>query len=135
MAAIHKEIEIERSKEFVWDAIRNAGSIHKCLVPGFVVDCKLEGDSRIVTFTNGMVVRELIVGRARDAIKSNLAGPTAKDMPYTPYTDSTLHRLAALKSSTLTVMHGSSFRGDGEKALLDLTAVIKELLSTTQDGS
>ncbi|HZM85183.1 MAG TPA: SRPBCC family protein, partial [Blastocatellia bacterium] len=31
------------------------------LVPGFVVDCKLEGDSRIVTFANGMVVRELIV--------------------------------------------------------------------------
>jgi hypothetical protein len=26
-----------------------------------VVDCKLEGDWRIVTFANGMVVRELIV--------------------------------------------------------------------------
>ena len=61
MAAIHKEIEIERSKEFVWDAIRDVGAIHKRLVPGFVVDCKLEGDSRIVTFANGMVARELIV--------------------------------------------------------------------------
>ena len=37
------------------------GAIHKRLVPGFVVDCKLEGDSRIVTFANGMVVHELIV--------------------------------------------------------------------------
>lgn len=61
MAAIHKEIEIERNKEFVWDAIRDVGAIHKRLVPGFVVDCHLEGDWRIVTFANGMVVRELIV--------------------------------------------------------------------------
>ena len=61
MAAILKEIEIERSKAFVWDAIRDVGAIHKRLVPGFVVDCKLEGDSRIVTFANGMVIRELIV--------------------------------------------------------------------------
>jgi hypothetical protein len=61
MATIHKEIKIERSKEVVWDAIRDVGAIDKRLVPGFVVDCKLEGDWRIVTFANGMVVRELIV--------------------------------------------------------------------------
>jgi carbon monoxide dehydrogenase subunit G len=61
MATINKEIEIERSKEFVWDAIRDVGAIHKRLVPGFVLDCKLEGDWRTVTFANGMVVRELIV--------------------------------------------------------------------------
>ena len=61
MATIHKEIEIERSKESVWDAIRNVGAIHKRLVPGFVIDCRLEGDWRIVTFANGMVVRELII--------------------------------------------------------------------------
>ena len=61
MATINKEIEIDRSAEFVWDAIRDVGAIHKRLVPGFVVDCKLEGDWRVVTFANGMVVRELIV--------------------------------------------------------------------------
>ena len=61
MASIHKEIGIERSRECVWDAIRDVGAIHKRLVPGFVVDCKLEGDARIVTFANGMVMRELIV--------------------------------------------------------------------------
>ncbi len=61
MATIHQEIEIERSAEFVWDAIRDVGAIHKRLVPGFVVDCKLDGDARIVTFANGMVARELIV--------------------------------------------------------------------------
>ena len=61
MATIRKEIRIDRSKEFVWDAIRNVGAIHRRLVPGFVVDCKLEGDWRTVTFVNGLVVRELIV--------------------------------------------------------------------------
>ena len=61
MATIHKEIAIERSKEIVWDAIRDVGAIHKRLVPGFVVDCELEGEWRTVTFANGMVVRELIV--------------------------------------------------------------------------
>jgi len=61
MPTIHKEIEIAKSKDFVWDAIRDVGNIHKRLVPGFVVDCKLEGDSRTVTFANGMVVREIIV--------------------------------------------------------------------------
>lgn len=61
MATIRKEIDIDRSEQFVWDAIRDVGNIHKRLVPGFVVDCKLEGDWRTVTFANGMVVRELIV--------------------------------------------------------------------------
>jgi carbon monoxide dehydrogenase subunit G len=61
MATINKEIEINRSKDFVWDAIRDVGAIHKRLVPGFVLDCKLEGEWRSVTFANGLVVRELIV--------------------------------------------------------------------------
>ena len=61
MATVHKETEIARNKSFVWDTIRDVGAIHRRLVPGFVVDCKLEGDSRIVTFGNGMVVREVIV--------------------------------------------------------------------------
>jgi carbon monoxide dehydrogenase subunit G len=61
VASIHKEIEINRDSASVWDAIRDVGAIHKRLVPGFVLDCRLEGDSRIVTFANGTVMRELIV--------------------------------------------------------------------------
>ena len=70
-----------------------------------------------------------IVGPAQEAIRSNLTGPMAHDLPYTPYTDRTLQRLAALKPSTLAVMHGASFRGNGQAALLDLAAVIRALLS------
>ena len=61
MATVHREVEIGRSGSAVWDAIRDVGAIHKRLVPGFVVDCRLSGDSRLVTFANGMVIRELIV--------------------------------------------------------------------------
>jgi carbon monoxide dehydrogenase subunit G len=61
MATIQKEIAIERNKDTVWDEIRDVGEIHKRLVPGFVLDWKLEGDWRTVTFANGIVVRELIV--------------------------------------------------------------------------
>jgi flavorubredoxin len=76
-----------------------------------------------------------IVGQTRAAVQGGLTGPMAKDMPYTPYTDSTLRRLAALAPTTLATMHGSSFRGDGQKAILDLAAVLKELLSKPEGGS
>jgi flavorubredoxin len=69
-----------------------------------------------------------IVESARDAIIANLSGPMAKDMPYTPYTDSTLRKLAALAPKTLAIMHGSSFHGDGQKALLGLAEVIKKTI-------
>lgn len=70
-----------------------------------------------------------VVGPARAAIVGNLSSPLANDMPYTPYTDATLQRLAALAPRTLAVMHGSSFSGDGRKAIVDLAAVIRETLS------
>ena len=71
-----------------------------------------------------------IVGPAREAIIGNATGPLAKDMPYTPYTEATLQRLAALEPRTLAVMHGSSFRGDGATAIRELTQVIKKNLGT-----
>jgi flavorubredoxin len=75
------------------------------------------------------VIGAEIVEHARQSIKGSLTSPLAKDMPYTPYTDSTLHRLAALKPAALAVMHGSSFRGDGEMAILGLALAVKDLLS------
>jgi carbon monoxide dehydrogenase subunit G len=61
MASIREEIVVEASPENVWAAVRDVGAIHVRLVRGFVVDCRLEGGARIVTFANGLVVRELIV--------------------------------------------------------------------------
>ena len=45
----------------VWAAIADAGAVHERLARGFVVDTRLEGDSRVVTFENGLVIRELLV--------------------------------------------------------------------------
>ncbi|OGP62738.1 MAG: polyketide cyclase [Deltaproteobacteria bacterium RBG_13_49_15] len=61
MASIRKEILIEVPAEDVWAAVRDVGEVHRRLAPGAVTDVRLEGDSRLVTFSNGMVVRELIV--------------------------------------------------------------------------
>ena len=62
MASIVKELRVNAPVERVWDAVRDVGAIHQRLVPGFVADCRMDGDdARIVTFANGMTVRELIV--------------------------------------------------------------------------
>ena len=61
MATLHKEIHIKARPEVIWDAARDVGALHTRLVPGFVVDTQLEGNARIVTFGNGMVVHELII--------------------------------------------------------------------------
>jgi len=57
-----KDILIDVRPENAWDAVRDFGAVHKRLVPGFVTDCRLEGDTRVVTFANGMVAREPLVG-------------------------------------------------------------------------
>ena len=61
MASIHKEIPIDAEPEQVWDAVRDFGAVHRRLAPGFVLDARLDGDARIVTFANGTVARELLV--------------------------------------------------------------------------
>ena len=61
MASIRKEMLVGARPEEVWAAVRDVGAVHTRLAPGFVVDCRLDGDARIVTFANGLVARELIV--------------------------------------------------------------------------
>lgn len=67
MASIHREILIDAHPDVVWDALRDVGAIHRRLAPGFVTDVRLEDGARVVTFGNGLVVRELIVDRDDDA--------------------------------------------------------------------
>lgn len=61
MATIRKEILTTAHPDAVWDAIRAVDSLHTRLVPGFVKDTKMEGNVRVVTFFNGMVVKEPII--------------------------------------------------------------------------
>jgi len=61
MASIRKEVHVDARPETAWDALRDVGALHTRLVPGFVTDTRIDEGDRIVTFGNGMVVRERIV--------------------------------------------------------------------------
>ena len=61
MASIHKDIPIDASPDDVWAAVRDFGNPHQRLVQGFVLDARLDGEARIVSFANGTVARELLV--------------------------------------------------------------------------
>jgi polyketide cyclase/dehydrase/lipid transport protein len=61
MASVYKDIPIDAHPDVVWDAVRDFGAVHRRLNPGFVVDCRLDGSTRIVTFHNGNVIPEEFV--------------------------------------------------------------------------
>jgi hypothetical protein len=61
MASIRKEMVVEAPADHVWSAIRDVGAVHTRLARQMVLDTRLDGDSRLVTFANGEVVRERIV--------------------------------------------------------------------------
>lgn len=78
MASIRKEIAIDATPEQVWAAVRDWGGLHKSLVPGFVVDTRLDGEDRIVTFFNDTVLREVLIDlddEARRLVWSVVDGP------------------------------------------------------------
>ncbi|MBC7522089.1 MAG: SRPBCC family protein [Sandarakinorhabdus sp.] len=72
MASIAREIRVAAAADVVWDAVRDVGALHRRVVPGMVTDVTLEPGSdpvvRIVTFADGMVLREVIVS-CDDAIR------------------------------------------------------------------
>lgn len=83
MACIHEEILIDAEPADVWSALRDWGALHERLVPGFVVDTRLDGEDRIVTFAGGTVVREVLLDLDDEARR--LAW-TIVDGPYTHHT-------------------------------------------------
>ena len=80
MASIRREIRIHRPAAFVWDRVRDVGNIHRRLVPGFVADCRLQGDSRDLKFGNGATIRELIVDVDDKALRHSWS---ARGEPFT----------------------------------------------------
>ncbi len=61
MATVRTSLDTPASAEDVWMVIRDIGAVHTRLAPGFVTDTKLEPGARVVTFINGMTIREPIV--------------------------------------------------------------------------
>jgi flavorubredoxin len=82
-----------------------------------------EGDVEPMTWSD-------VVDRARHALIEGQKGPFANAYPYTPSTEPILHGLADLQPKQLALMHGSSFAGNGERALRDWAGVMQEVLAT-----
>lgn len=61
MAHINRDIFVHADADQVWAAIRDVGAVHQRLARGFVVATRLDGNARIVTFTDGTTVRERII--------------------------------------------------------------------------
>lgn len=61
MATIRNEFQVGAPVEKIWDAVRDFGNVHTRVAPGFLTECKVEGEVRIVTFFNGLVARESLV--------------------------------------------------------------------------
>lgn len=61
MASIYKEIIINVNSMCVWDAVRDVGNVHIRFVPGYAAKTLINGDTRILTMSNGNIVKELII--------------------------------------------------------------------------
>ena len=61
MATVRKEFRSARSADEVWAVLRKFDAVHE-LAPGFVTATKMEpSGARLVTFANGMEIREWLV--------------------------------------------------------------------------
>ena len=69
-----------------------------------------------------------LLGRVHAAMSGMQAGPLADYVPYTQRTDGILKKLADLGPRTLAIMHGSSFAGDGSRALRDLAVTVRDVM-------
>jgi hypothetical protein len=62
MATLRQDIDLDIDPGDAWAALRDFGALHERLVRGFVTACESDGRERVITFVNGLVVRELLVG-------------------------------------------------------------------------
>ena len=80
MASVHREVLIEAAADDIWAVIRDFGTGPTRMAPGFVAGTRIEADGRVVTFVNGTVVREKLVGLDDDArrIAYSIVGDTLR---------------------------------------------------------
>jgi hypothetical protein len=99
MASILKSVEIDAPAAAVWDAVADFGAVHRRFAPGFVTNVELIPGARMVTFGNGMVVKEVFLGR----------DDAARRLAYSVRTDNFEHHSA---SFTVTDLGGGRSRLD-----------------------
>lgn len=82
MATIRKSLDLAAPAEQVWDALADFGALHRRIAAGFVADCRIDGETRIVTFASGQVFREHLV--SADPAKRRLVYAIAEP-PFLTY--------------------------------------------------
>ena len=89
MATVRKAVTIARSADEVWDAVSDAGELHTRVAPQVVANTTLEagGEVRIVTFGNGVVLKELIISN----------DPSARRLAWSAQSDQWQHHNASLQ--------------------------------------
>jgi carbon monoxide dehydrogenase subunit G len=60
LASIRREVGLRADPAKVWAAILDLGALPK-LAPGVVLNARIENDVRVVTFANGLQLREWVV--------------------------------------------------------------------------
>lgn len=130
MASIYREFTVEADPNIVWSAIRDVGAVHQRLAKGFVVDTHLEDDVRTVTFKNGLVAKERILG-----IDSQ-----NRRMAYTILSDKLDHHSAAFQvypetnGQTRIVWSADILPNEMEKFLSEMTDLAIEAIKGTLEG-
>ena len=68
MASIVKDFVVRAPAAKVWDRLRDFGALTR-LAPGFITHCELSEGARMVTFFNGMTVKEVFVGADEERLR------------------------------------------------------------------
>jgi hypothetical protein len=79
VGTFRREIPLAADASAVWEVLRDTAAVHRRLAPGFVTDTRVEGEVRIVAFSNGLVVRELLV--AVDDAERRVAYAVVEGLP------------------------------------------------------
>lgn len=61
MASVLKQITVAEAPDAVWEAVCDFGSAHRRMAPGVLADCHMEGEERVITFVNGLVLHERLL--------------------------------------------------------------------------
>lgn len=110
MASIRREVAVQAEADRVWERLRDVAAAAD-LFPGVLVDSRLEGDCRIVTFADGTVLRERIVD----------VDDTERRVVYAVLGDPFLHHSASMQIQRATATTSrfiwiSDFLPDGLRA-------------------
>ncbi len=130
MATLREILHLHAPTTAVWDAVRDVGELHRRLVPGFVTEARLEQGARVITFANGMTVREEIVSVDDDSRRLAYAIPKGQFLHYQGTVDVEDDGVGSRLVWTVDLLPDE--QADGVRAMMRQGA---DVMRTTLDGA